>query len=209
MNEQMQLNVEEREVPTPHLKQLRRDGFIPANMYGRNQKSLPLQVDGVQLQKLLARGGSNVILLKVGSQPAVQVLIKDVQRHPVSGKTIHVDFYRAAASEKLRARVQLHFVNEAKAASLGRVTVSRPLNEVMVESLPADLPGTIQVDLSGLSEVGAVIRVGDLAVGPGVTILTDHNEMVASVYQQSHGDVAEAVEAKTEADASTTTSPQP
>lgn len=210
MSKQMELAVEERDVSARHPNQLRQDGIVPANMYGRNQTSVALQVDGVTLQKLLARGGNNVVLLKVGNQPAVQALIKQVQRHPVSGKTIHVDFYRVAASEKLRAPVQLHFVNEAMATSLRHVKVSRPLNEVMVECLPADLPATIQVDLSELSEVGATIRVGNLRVDPGVTILTDHNELVAGLYQQAHVGEAEEVAGKAEAGAAaTTTSPQP
>jgi len=76
--------------------------------------------------------------------------------------------------------------------------VLRPLNEVMVECLPADLPSSIQVDLSRLTEVGAVIRVGDLTVDPGVTILTDHSEMVAGLHQRAVEKVEEP-EVKAEA----------
>lgn len=184
MAEQRELMVEERVVSAQQVRRLRHAGIIPANMYGQNQPSLALQVDGVVLQKMLGRGGSNVILLKVGDTTAVQALIKKVQRDPVSGKVIHVDFLRVAATEKMKARVQLHFFNEAGAGGQGLTMVSRPLNEVMVECLPADLPASIQVDLSAMQEIGSVIRVGDLAVGSGVTITTDHNELVAALHQQ-------------------------
>ncbi len=79
------------------------------------------------------------------------------------------------------------------------VTVLRPLNEVMVECLPADLPSAIQVDLSQLGEPGAVIRVANLAVGRGVTILTDPNEMVAGLQQRGPAEKAEGAEGKAEA----------
>ncbi|MCL4465300.1 MAG: 50S ribosomal protein L25 [Chloroflexi bacterium] len=199
MREQRELTVEERIVSAPQMRRLRHEGIVPANIYGQSQPSLALQVDGIVLQRLLARGGSNVIQLKVGDKPAVQALIKKVQRDPVSGKTIHVDFLRVAASEKMKARVQLHFFNEARTGGGGQGIVSRPLNEVMVECLPAALPANIQVDLSTLREIGSAIRVGDLVVGPGVTVTTDHNELVAALHQQVRGEKAEGVEGKVEA----------
>ncbi len=181
------------------LRQLRQRGMVPANVYGGNEPSAALQVNGVAFHKLLGHGGSTVILsLRVGTQAAFQVLIKQVYHNPRGGEISHVDFYRVAATEKLKTPVQLQFINEAGVASLSDVTVLRPLNEVMVECLPADLPAAIQVDLSRLKQVGAVIRVGNLMVGPGVTILTDHNEMVAGLHQRASAEKADVAEAKTE-----------
>lgn len=210
MSKQLELAVEERAVSAKQVRRLRQQGIVPANMYGHNQPSVALQVNGIALQRLLARGGNNVILLKVGNQPAVQALIKQVQRNPITDKTLHVEFHRVAVSEKLKTHVQLHFVNEPGAASLANGTVLRSLNEVMVECLPADLPDNIEVDLSSLNEVGAVIRVGNLTVGPGVAILTDHNDMVAGVREQAHIAKAEGLEGKAETVGATPqTSPQP
>ncbi|MHB1006304.1 MAG: 50S ribosomal protein L25 [Chloroflexota bacterium] len=198
MSNQLELAVEERVVSAQQVRRLRHAGIVPANVYGQNQPSLALQVDGVVLQNVLARGRGSVILLKVGEKAAIQTLIKKVQRDPVSGKTIHVDFMRVAATEIMKARVQLHFINEAGAGGLGQIIVSRPLNEVMVECLPADLPANIQVDLSTLREIGSTIRVGDLVVAPGVTITTDHNELVAALHQQARVEKAEDAEEKSE-----------
>jgi large subunit ribosomal protein L25 len=185
MSNQLELAVEERTVFGKQVKRLRQQGIVPANMYGRHQQSVSLQVNSQALQKLLSSGGAKVILsLKVGNQPPVQALIKQVHHNPCRGEIIHVDFFRVKATDTLKTSVNLHFINEPSAGSLNGGSVLRTMNEVMVECLPADLPPGIQVDLSGLLDVGDVIRVGDLPVGPGVTILTDHNEIVAVVHRQ-------------------------
>lgn len=197
MSNQLELAVEERAVSGKQVKRLREQGIVPANMYGRNQPSVSLQVNKLVLQKLLSSGGTKVILLlKVGNQPSVQALIKQVHHNPRGGDIFHVDFYRVAATDKLKTSVHLYFTNEASAATLGDGLVLRTMNEVMVECLPADLPPNIQVDLSRLMNVGDVIRVGNLLVGPGVTILTDHNEMVAAVHQQISKEKAEGADGK-------------
>ncbi len=200
MSNQLELAVEERVVSGKHVKRLRQQGIVPANMYGHNQSSVPLQVNSKELQGVLARGGNNVILaLKVENKPTVQALIKQIQRNAISREPTHVDFYRVAATETLKTHVHLHFVNEEAATSISGATLLRSLNEVMVECLPGDLPAAIEVDLSALKEVGSVIRVGDLKVGPGVNILTDHNDMVAGIQRQAAAEKEEAVEAKPEA----------
>jgi large subunit ribosomal protein L25 len=201
MNNKLSLGAEERVVIGKQVRQLRRDGFVPANIYGRNLASVALQVESTMLQKLLAKGGNNVIELRVGSQPAIQVLVKQVQRRYLSGEAIHVDFYRIAASEKFKAQVHLQFVHIPELASSGQATVARSLNEVMVECIPADLPTSIPVDLSLLKEIGDIIRVGDLVVGPGVTILNGQSDIVAGLYQQAHVAEAEEVAEKVESSA--------
>lgn len=198
MSNQLELAVEERAVSGKKVKRLRWQGIVPANMYGHNLRSVSLQVNNTVLQKLLARGGKNVILsLKVGDKPAVQALIKQVQRNPLSGETVHVDFYQVAATETLKTNVRLHFVNELS-ANLDGGNLLRSLSEVMVECLPGDLPSSIQVDLSELREVGAVMRVGNLKVDPAVTILTDPNDIVAGIQQQARIVKTEEAEGKVE-----------
>ncbi len=203
MTTQLELAVQERAVSGKQVKQLRKKGIVPANMFGHDQPSVSLQVNKLVLQKVLAHGGkAAILLLKVDDRAGIPVLIKNVQHHVVSGEIDHVDFYRVKASEKLKTAIRLHFVNESGAASQGDVLVQRPLNEVMVECFPADLPASIQVDLSRLADIGSVIRVGDLAAGTGVTILTDHNELVAAVHLQARLEKADATDEKAETSAS-------
>ncbi len=194
MSNLFELVAEERAVSGKQVKRLRQQGIVPANMYGPGQPSVALQVNGVALQKLLRSGSNSVFLLKVANKPAVQALIKKVQHGVVGDETIHVDFYQVTATEKLKTLVPLHFVNEAAPGSLGDMIVTRSLREVMVECLPGDLPANIQVDLSGLTEAEAIIRVGNLHVSPAITILTDPNDMVAGMHQQARPEKTEEVD---------------
>lgn len=208
MNSQKELAVEERTVSGKQVKRLRKQGIVPANMFGHDQPSVSLQVNSLVLQRALAHGGKDaILLLKVGDRPGVPVLIKKIQHDVVSGAIDHVDFYRVNATEKLRTPIRLHFANESPLTSQGDVLVQRLLNEVMVECLPADLPATIQVDLSQLAVIDAVIRVGDLTTGPGVTVLTDPNEMVAAVHMQARREADEEADEKVEAEGTTPASP--
>lgn len=202
MSNQVELAAELRTVSgKSRLKELRRHGNIPATMYGPGHPSIMLQVKSTALEKLLGHGGKAVMLsLKVGDEPGVQALIQQLQHDPLSGAITHVDFYRLTATAKLKTHVPIHFINEPTAAGMGDMMVLRSLTEVLVECLPADLPGEIDVDLSLLNEPKAVIRVGDLPVGPGVTILTDPSEVVAGLHQRAV-EVEEEAEEKAEAEA--------
>ena len=147
MSNLVELAAEERAVSGKRqLRELRESGNIPATMYGPGHPSVTLQVKGMAFQKLLGHGGKTVMLtLKVGTQPPVQALIKQVQHNPRRGSITHVDFYRLTATEKLKTPVLFHFINEPAVDNMSDMMVLRPLNEVMVECLPADLPSSIQV----------------------------------------------------------------
>lgn len=195
MNNQMEAR--ERVISGKGVKKLRRQGIVPASLYGQNEPSALLEIDRAVLRKTLDQGhGNGVLSLKVGSRPPVQAIIKQMQRNGTTGEILHVDFYRVMAAEMLKTHVQLHFVNEP--AGLKGGTVTRLLNEVMVECLPADMPNSIEVDLSDLNDDGAVVRVGNLNVGPRVTILNDHNDVVAGVHRNARAEKAEGTEGDTE-----------
>ncbi len=196
MSNGIELAAEERSVYGKKVKRLRKVGIVPANLYGHQGPSKPIQLSGAEVSGVLRRGGTaTIVRLKIGSQSPVQALVKDVQYDPKTGDVMHVDFYRVAATEKVKTRVPLHFVNEAEAMKIGDVAVQRALTDILVESLPASLPASIQVDLGKLSEVGAMIRVGDLQVPSGVTVLLDPNEVVAGVHRTARVAVEEAEEA--------------
>jgi large subunit ribosomal protein L25 len=134
------------------------------------------------LEKTFKRAGTaSIFSLTVGSGSPSMALVKQVQYHPTKGYIQHVDFLRVAARDKLRTRIPLRFTGEAPAARDPVLIVIRPLAEVTVECLPADLPPAVEVDQAPLEDVSSVIRVGDLNPGPNVTIVTDPNEVVASV----------------------------
>ena len=181
--EQVELKTQKREVLGKKVKSLRREGLIPAVLYGHETASVPLQVEERELNRVLAQaGGHRLIALKVGrSRKRQMALAREVQWDVISGKPLHVDFYAVVMTEKITTAVPLVLVGEAPAAERVGAMVLQGLDEVEIECLPGDLIEAIEVDLSGLEEIDQAIFVKDLPVPPTVEILTDTEETVARV----------------------------
>lgn len=181
--EQIELETQTREVLGKKVKSLRREGLVPAVLYGHETVSIPLQVEERELNRVLAQaGGHRLIALKVGrSRKRQMALARDVQWDVIAGKPIHVDFYAVVMTEKITTEVPLVFVGEAPAADQVGAMVLQGLDEVEIECLPGDLIEAIEVDLSGLKEIDQAIYVKDLRLPPTVEILTDTEELVAKV----------------------------
>ncbi len=109
------------------------------------------------------------------------MLVKQLQRHPISRQVLHVDFYQVRMTEKLRTSVALHFVGEAPAVKVTSGMLLTNVTAVEVESLPGDLPTSIEVDVSGLETLDDAILVSDLSLPSGVEVLTPGDEVVAKV----------------------------
>ena len=201
MNEQKEVVAEERSVIGKQVRQLRRKGLVPAVLYGHGEASIPLQVERGMLQQLVREGGlHSLVRLRVGRREPIQVLTKQVQFHPTSGELLHVDFYRVAAREKLKAPVPLHFVGDAPVEETHDVAIVRAMDEVTVECYPSDLPSALEVDLSRLTEIGSTVKVADIVAPNGVEIVTPRDAVVASVVATSREMVAELEEKAEEAE---------
>lgn len=188
------LNAKVRTVTGKAVKALRRQGWIPAVLYGRHLPSTPIQIEGRELQRVLsqARGGARLITLQVDGQSHL-VLIREVQREPIRREFLHVDFQAVEMTEKIRVEVPVVFVGASPAAERGEGILVHGLTHVEIECLPKDLIEAIPVDLRALDRVDAAIHVRDLQVPPGVTILTDPDELIALVTAPA----AEAIEEAT------------
>jgi len=193
--EQIELKTQKRTVLGKKVKNLRLEGLIPAVLYGHETKSLPLQVEERELNRVLAQaGGHRLIALKIGRARKRQMaLARDVQWDVISRKLIHVDFYAVVMTEKVTTEVPLVFVGEAPAVAAAGVMVLQGLDEIEIECLPGDLIEAIEVDLSGLEEIDQAIYVKDLRVPPAVEILTDAEEIVAKVGWAAAEEVEEVV----------------
>ena len=180
---QIELTAEPRTVTGRRVKELRRQGWVPAVAYGHRRAPRALQVEAKALDKVLARAGeSRLISLTVrGDDSSQTVLVREVQRDILSRRPLHVDFYEVVMTEKLRATVPLHFVGRSPLVTTGEAILNEALTEVEVECLPADLPEFIEVDVSVLTDFDATIFVKDLTVPPGVEILNNPDEPVASL----------------------------
>ncbi len=185
------LNAKPRSVIGKAVKALRRQGWIPAVLYGRHISPLPIQVEGRELQRVLsqARGGARLITLQVDGETHL-ALIREVQREPIRREILHVDFQAIEMTEKIRVEVPVIFKGASPAVERGEGVLVHGLTHVEIECLPKDLIEAITADLSVLDRVDAAIYVRDLQAPPGVTIVSDPDELIALVTAPA----AEAIE---------------
>jgi large subunit ribosomal protein L25 len=175
------LEANRRAVVGKQVGALRRQGLVPAVLYGSGIDGMPIQLDAKETERLLSRvSASTLIDLKVDNEEH-KVLVRDVQRDAIRLDLIHIDFLKASMDVKIRTTVPIELVGEAPAIEdMGGVLVIG-VTELEIEALPADLPDRIVVDLEPLAEVDDAITVESLYLGEGVKVFTDLDENVAHV----------------------------
>ncbi|HHH39114.1 MAG TPA: 50S ribosomal protein L25/general stress protein Ctc [Sedimenticola sp.] len=159
-------------------RRLRREGLVPGIIYGaRKDPELVSFVHTDLLQHLDHEAFySSILTLKVEDR-SVQVILKDLQRHPAKPFLLHVDFQRVSATEKLRTRVPLHFIGEDDAPAVkGGGGVSHLQTDIEVSCLPGNLPEYVDVDVSGL-DVGDTILLSGLVLPEGVELVGADNDV--------------------------------
>src|SRR5438270_18954 len=116
MAQQTELEITPREVMGKATKRLRKEGIIPANIFGHKEDPQAVQLDAVTFDRLQrSHGATGIITLRMGNDGAQTALIRHIQHDPRSGKVIHVDFFRVSMNESLKIKVALHFVGESPA----------------------------------------------------------------------------------------------
>ena len=178
MSERAAFTAESRSMTGKKAKKLRRQGIIPAVIYGQGQ-NLNIQVDNLVLKRVLRDAGTtNLIDISVGKNKHT-VLAKDVQVHVTRGDLIHVDFYEVDMTEKLVVEAALVPVGIAAPVNEGLGTTAMIMVSVQIECLPDNLISEIEVDLTKIETPDDVVVVGDLSVPEGVTILAEPDSIVA------------------------------
>ncbi len=177
----MQLRAEERKIFGKKLKLSRKEGKLPAILYGAKAGNRPLFVNLKDFTKTWKEvGESTIVDLKEGEKK-FNVLIHEVEIDPIKNEPIHVDFLAVRMDELISAPTPLVFEGEAPAVkSLGGVLV-KVMHEVEVEALPADLPHELKVDISKLGTFEDRITLGDVILPKGVSIAAGHDEVIALV----------------------------
>ena len=180
--EKIQLKTQTREIAHRDAKHLYREGLIPAELYGHNVENVHLALNQIEFEKVLRKAGeSTIIELQLPDGGNRNVLIQDVERHYLQGNPIHVDFLEVSMTEKLTATIQLEFIGEPEAVKVLGGTLVKVLSEVEVESLPADLPPHLDVDVSVLKTFDDILEVRDIKLSDKVTMVTSLDEVVAKV----------------------------
>lgn len=192
--ERIEITATTRTVLGKKVKQLRRQGLMPAHLYGPGVLSLPLQVEISLLRKSLAeKGRSPLIALRLdGTKTPRMVLVRGLEKDPRTGKLLHVDFYQVKLTEKIKSEVPVVLEGEAPVSRSGQGVVLQDVNSLTVECLPGDLVSQITIDLSSLVERGQVIRVRELAAQKGMTFLDDPEQVVVRVVSPAMEEVPAA-----------------
>jgi len=194
--EQIELEVATREVLGKKVRFLRRQGITPVHLFGHGIESEALQCDTTQLQRVLAQAGrTKLIDLKLDkAKKPRKIVIREIQRNPQTGELLHIDFYQVRMAEKIKVEVPIVLLGEAPALKLKENMLVQDLTSLTIESLPDEIPASVELDLSSLTEVEQLIRVKEIILSEGVTVLTDPEHTVVKISSRPVEKIEEVVE---------------
>jgi large subunit ribosomal protein L25 len=176
------VSAEPREVLGKKVSSLRRQGILPAVVYGAEKESQPIQLDAHDLDVLLRTTSRNTLVdLKIGSSRATPVLLQGIHEHPVRRHPMHVDFLVVSMTEAITVEVPINYMGDSSAADKLGGTLLHLRESVSISALATALPAAIDLDITPLDSFEAVLHVRDLVVPEGTTILTDPDEALARV----------------------------
>jgi large subunit ribosomal protein L25 len=180
--EETVLQAEKREMSTKGtVRAMRRSGRVPAVAYGDNEAPIALSVDEKSVLAILKseRGRNSLINLKIG-ESAHPVLLKEIQRHPITRSLRHVDFYRISLKQKIETTVPVHVKGEAPGVKLGGGILEHVLRDLKVRCLATEIPSSVDADVSAL-QVNQGIKAKDLPLPNGVELLIDPEAVIVNI----------------------------
>jgi len=179
----LELALDARQASGKENKRLRREGMVPGVVFGKGVPSVPVQVDAKRFEALYREAGrTSIVKVTVdGRSPARSTIIKSIQRNPLSGRAVHVDFFVVNLTQEMQSDVPISFTGTSPAIELDNGTLMNPLDHLKVKALPGEMPHEFVVDISSLTDMDAAIHVRDIVAGDKVTILNDPDELVARI----------------------------
>lgn len=162
--DRLSLHADERTILGKKVKHLRKNGKLPAHVFGKNLDTEAVSVEKSDFLNIFQKVGETTLVdLKIGQKSVRPVLIREVQYNPVTGQPIHIDFYQVSLTQKVKVAVPLVLTGEQpEVVHLGEAIVLQTINEVEVEALPTDLIEKIEVDISKLAAIDDAITAGQL-----------------------------------------------
>jgi large subunit ribosomal protein L25 len=176
----IELKAAKRGVSGKGVQALRKDGLMPAVVYGPKQEALPIEMNQREFAKVLEKAGESTVINLSVDGDAHNVLIHDVDFDPVTNIARHADFYAIVKGQKVKVEIPLKFVGESAAVKQGGNLV-KALHELEIEADPMSLPHELTVDISVLAELNSHITAKDIALPAGVSLVTGADEIVATV----------------------------
>ena len=183
--EKVVIPAEKREVVGKKVKTLRREGKLPAVIYGYGIDPISISLDAHSSSRTLARASSSTLITIELEGKQYPTLVREKQLDFIRNSLIHVDFMAVSMTEKITANFGIHIVGEAPAVKEFGAILVHALTELEVECLAADLPESFTVDVSGLIEISSGVYVKDITPPPNVEILTDPEEVIVVATAQA------------------------
>ena len=176
------LAAEPRAITGKKVATIRREGRLPAVVYGHGVDSENVSIDAHEFDVLRRHAGNNALIdLSVHGKKSRPVLVHGVQVHPVNRRPVHVDLFLVRMTEELTVDVRLVAAGIAPVIEREGGTLLHPTEHVRVKALPDHLPQSIEYSIESLVDFDAVVKVSDLTIPDDVTLLTDHEEVIAKV----------------------------
>ena len=191
--EKVSIHATRRSVTGKQVRSIRREGKLPAVLYGRHLEATPITLDLRDASKILATMTSSSLVNIDLEGETHSALVREKQRNFITGVLLHVDFQAVSLTEKLRTTVSIEITGLAPAIKDFNGVVVTNVSQVEVECLPQDLPERIVVDVSGMAKIGDAIYVRDLKVDEKVTVLENPDETVVIITAQAAEEVVEEV----------------
>lgn len=183
------IEAQKREMTGKKVKRLRQMGIIPASVYGKDFKSITIQMDAKEANLMFEEHGESGLIDLQIEKETFPVLFKNPQFHPVTGEMIHVDLYKVNLKEKTTVEVPIEIVGESASAKMGNVLIN-VIDSVEVEALPTDLPENFVVDISKLATLEDMITVADLEYDKEImTIVTDPEQVIVKTEEPKEEEI--------------------
>ena len=186
---------DKRKIVGRKVKSLRKAGLVPANVFGKKIKSLAISVKSLDFRKIFSKAGATgIIYLEVtGEKEPRPVLVSAIQKHPLNGSLLHIDFRQVDLTQKVKAEVPIKITGESLAVKDKNGVLVSVLTKVMVEALPADLPESLEISIQSLVEIGQSVHIKDIKIDKAkVKIEAEEGETVVIIQEPR----AEEVEVK-------------
>ncbi len=190
--EKVVLKATKREVIGKKVGALRRQGKLPAVLYGRRMETTAIMLDAQEGTKALAHlTSSSLVTIDLDGKEYL-ALVREKQRDFIKNRLVHLDFHVVLLTEKMRAKVGIELTGTAPAVKDFSAMIHTGLTEMEVECMPQDLPERIVVNISGLAKLGDGVRVRDVVLSDKVEILDDPEEMIAIASATKEEQIVEA-----------------
>src|SRR5690242_11610841 len=189
----MQIKASARQPLGKRSRRLLREGKLPAIVYGHNTEATAITLDKLEFQKVFLKSGRTHLVDLAIDGRTEKVLVREIQTHPRRLGPIHVDFYQVNLQEKIEVEVPVHLIGESGPVKQGDADILQPLHSVRVECLPSDIPSSFEVDITPLEEIESELRVSDLSVPKGVTVLDDPEDLVVKIVHKRELKIEEEI----------------